>query len=86
MTHAFSLKLTGSALLGALGERWALMVVITALRLWALKGNGRTNKTVLAMGEKTGQSNSMDELGNIREYLADGHFLAIRTTMTTLLV
>lgn len=50
--HPFSLELTGSALSGALGERWALMVVITALRLWALNGNGRATKNVIATGEK----------------------------------
>ncbi|KFY16825.1 hypothetical protein V492_01065 [Pseudogymnoascus sp. VKM F-4246] len=50
--HPFTLELTGIALSGALGDRWTLMVVITALRLWALNGNGRTAKTTIAMGEK----------------------------------
>ncbi|OBT40529.1 hypothetical protein VE00_08985 [Pseudogymnoascus sp. WSF 3629] len=50
--HPFSLELTGSGLSGALGDRWVLMVVITALRLWFLNANGRATKTGIAVGEK----------------------------------
>lgn len=52
MKHPFSLELTGSALSGALGERWTLMVVITAVRLWSLNVQGRATKTGIAVGEK----------------------------------
>ncbi|OBT72910.1 hypothetical protein VF21_07760 [Pseudogymnoascus sp. 05NY08] len=50
--HPFSLELTGSGLSGALGDRWVLMVVIAALRLWFLNANGRATKTGIAVGEK----------------------------------
>ncbi|OBT81403.1 hypothetical protein VE02_10253 [Pseudogymnoascus sp. 03VT05] len=50
--HPFSLEVTGSGLSGALGDRWVLMVVIAALRLWFLKANGRATKTGIAVGEK----------------------------------
>ena len=52
LKHAFTLKLLGSGLSDTLGERWKLMVVVTALRLWYLKANGRTTKAVVAIGEK----------------------------------
>lgn len=50
LKHIFSLHLRGSGL--ALGERWTLMVVATALRLWSLKTQGRTGKAVVTAGEK----------------------------------
>lgn len=50
--HPFSLELTGSALSGALGERWTLVVVITAIRLCMLNSNGRAAKTSISVGEK----------------------------------
>ncbi|KFY15651.1 hypothetical protein V492_01848 [Pseudogymnoascus sp. VKM F-4246] len=52
ITHPFSLELTGSALSGALGERWTLMTVITAIRLCMLNLHGRASKTSISMAEK----------------------------------
>ncbi|KAK4040416.1 hypothetical protein C8A01DRAFT_46230 [Parachaetomium inaequale] len=50
--HAFTLQLLGRGQSGELGERWSLMVVITALRLWALRVAGKTKKGVIAAGQK----------------------------------
>jgi hypothetical protein len=50
--HAFSLQLLGHGLSGALGERWTLMVVATAARLWTLHGTGRATRTGTKIGEK----------------------------------
>lgn len=52
LREAFSLELRGSGASGALGDRWALMVVTTALRLWVLRVSGRTSRTAIAIGEK----------------------------------
>ncbi|KAH6838492.1 hypothetical protein B0I37DRAFT_439562 [Chaetomium sp. MPI-CAGE-AT-0009] len=46
--HAFTLELRGGGQSGELGERWSLMVVITALRIWALRLNGKTKRGVIA--------------------------------------
>jgi hypothetical protein len=50
--HAFTLELFGRGLSGELGERWRLMVVMTALRLWTIRVKGKTTKGLIAMGEK----------------------------------
>ncbi|KAF6830369.1 hypothetical protein CPLU01_07424 [Colletotrichum plurivorum] len=50
MTHAFSLQLKGSA--RSMGDRWALMVVITTLRLWQMNVQGRTSKVSIAVEGK----------------------------------
>ena len=50
--HAFSLQIKGPGLSGLFGERWTLMVVATALRIWVLHGTGRTTRTGIRMGEK----------------------------------
>ncbi|KAF4914216.1 hypothetical protein CGCVW01_v010692 [Colletotrichum viniferum] len=50
MTHPFLLRLQTST--SSMGNRWALMVVITALRLWEMNVQGRTSKVgVLAEGK-----------------------------------
>jgi hypothetical protein len=49
--HAFTLELLGRGQSGELGERWSLMVVITALRLWALRANRKTSKSAIAGGQ-----------------------------------
>jgi hypothetical protein len=54
--HAFTLQLLGRGQSGELGERWSLMVVITALRLWALRVAGKTKKGVIAAGRKAAGS------------------------------
>ncbi|KAK4033674.1 hypothetical protein C8A01DRAFT_19413 [Parachaetomium inaequale] len=54
--HAFTLQLLGRGQSGELGERWSLMVVITALRLWALRANHKTSKSAIAGGQKTAGS------------------------------
>ncbi|KFX89845.1 hypothetical protein V490_06781 [Pseudogymnoascus sp. VKM F-3557] len=54
LKHPFSLELTGSALSGALGERWTLMTVITAIRMSMLDINGRASKISISMSEKLG--------------------------------
>lgn len=52
--HPFDLKLVGSGLAGKLGERWTLMVLVTALRLWELHVNARTLRGNVAVAEKIG--------------------------------
>lgn len=53
-TRPFALKFnhSGSAHSGVLDNRWRLVVVVTALRLWHLHVNGNTNKTMIAIGGK----------------------------------
>lgn len=48
----FSLHFVGSGKLGQLGDRWALMTVLTALRLDYLHKMGRTNPTSIHISEK----------------------------------
>ncbi|KAJ5951970.1 uncharacterized protein N7479_010383 [Penicillium vulpinum] len=52
MTHAFSLDLVDGQSC-ALGERWTLMVIVTAIRLYTLHVKGRTSKFVVEIGKKT---------------------------------
>jgi len=52
MKHGFKLELKGSGASGELGERWRLMVVVTALRIWNLRVSGRATKTGVKIGEK----------------------------------
>ncbi|KAI0805290.1 hypothetical protein GGR55DRAFT_287684 [Xylaria sp. FL0064] len=52
--HPFDLKLVGAGLSGKLGERWTLMVLITALRLWELHARGKSQKGSVAMAEVIG--------------------------------
>ncbi|KAI0430339.1 hypothetical protein F5Y09DRAFT_341757 [Xylaria sp. FL1042] len=47
--HPFDLKLVGAGLSGKLGERWVLMVLITALRLWELHARGKSQKGSVAV-------------------------------------
>ena len=50
--HIFTLELKGAGLTGELGERWSLMVVMTALDLNYLRQLGRTNKTTVGAAQK----------------------------------
>ncbi|KAK2010111.1 hypothetical protein LZ32DRAFT_607870 [Colletotrichum eremochloae] len=50
LTNGFSLQLQGRA--KSMGNRWSLMVVITALRLWELHVQSRTSKTGIAIEGK----------------------------------
>lgn len=43
MTKAFKFQFMGSGALGQLGERWEVMAVVTALRLWYLVWQGRAH-------------------------------------------
>ena len=52
LVHGFSLRLTGSASEGELGDRCILMVVLTALRILQLRITGRADRKFVAMGEK----------------------------------
>lgn len=52
LKHIFTLRFLGIGLSEALGERWKLMVVMTALRLLQLKLKGRTTKFHVGVGEK----------------------------------
>ncbi|XXG95767.1 hypothetical protein Hte_002038 [Hypoxylon texense] len=54
MMHPFELRFVGPALSGSLGERWAVMAVITGLRLWWLHVGGRANRKTAAIGEGGG--------------------------------
>lgn len=47
LTHAFTLQLAKDQT--ALGERWTLMVVATAIRLYTLYIKGRTNRAVVGI-------------------------------------
>ena len=47
-----ALKLLGRGQSGELGERWTLMVVMTALQLWSLRSHGKTTKGIVAAGDK----------------------------------
>ncbi|KAI0386658.1 hypothetical protein F5Y04DRAFT_242075 [Hypomontagnella monticulosa] len=47
----FKVQFRGSGRDGALGERFTLMAVITSLRLWWLKQQGRTSENTIAAGE-----------------------------------
>lgn len=48
----FSLELKGAGRTGELGDRWTLMVVMTALRIYWLRSYGKTGKGVVRVGEK----------------------------------
>jgi hypothetical protein len=50
--HLFSLELKGAGCSGEMGDRWTLMVVVTAIRLYWLRAEGKTNKVVVGMGQK----------------------------------
>lgn len=52
LTHAFTLELVDGRS-GALGGRWTLMVIVTAIRLYTLHVKGRTSKFVVDIGKKT---------------------------------
>ncbi|KAJ5817508.1 hypothetical protein N7447_007516 [Penicillium robsamsonii] len=51
MTHAFTLELVDGQS-SALGPRWTLMVIVTAIRLYTLHVKGKTSKFVVDMGKK----------------------------------
>jgi hypothetical protein len=44
LTKAFKFQFMGSGASGELGERWAVMAVISALRIWCLEGMGQTDE------------------------------------------
>ncbi|KAI8949633.1 hypothetical protein F4801DRAFT_552762 [Xylaria longipes] len=52
--HPLDLRLVGAGLTGELGDRWTLMVLITALRLWELHQRGKTQRAPVAVAEKVG--------------------------------
>ncbi|KAK8053563.1 hypothetical protein PG996_012864 [Apiospora saccharicola] len=52
INHPLSLEFADDTVSVLFGERWTLMVVITALRLWALRTNGRGKKSTVAIAEK----------------------------------
>ncbi|KXG47242.1 uncharacterized protein PGRI_011120 [Penicillium griseofulvum] len=52
MTHAFTLELVDGQS-DALGDRWTLMVIVTAIRLYTLHVKGKTSKFVVDMGKKS---------------------------------
>ncbi|KAI8962864.1 hypothetical protein F5Y11DRAFT_365539 [Daldinia sp. FL1419] len=47
----FKIEFRGEGGMGLLGERFALMTVITGLKLWGLKQQGRTSESRIASGE-----------------------------------
>ncbi|KAI1762135.1 hypothetical protein GGR53DRAFT_468635 [Hypoxylon sp. FL1150] len=51
MTHPFALQLKGSAVSGALGKRWTLAVVMTALRIWNLRLKFKSNRGIISLSE-----------------------------------
>lgn len=52
LNHLLSLELKGAASSGEMGDRWNLMVVATALRLYWLRAYGKTNRAVVGIGKK----------------------------------
>lgn len=52
LNHLFALELKGAAASGEMGDRWTLMVVTTALRIYWLRIYGKTNKAVVEIGQK----------------------------------
>ena len=52
LTHAFTLEVVDGQS-GALGGRWTLMVIVTAIRLYTLHVKGKTSRIVVDMGKKT---------------------------------
>lgn len=50
ITNPFRIQFVGDRRKDAMGERWELMVVITGLRLWWLKRQGRVSASVVASG------------------------------------
>jgi hypothetical protein len=50
--HPFDLTITGDEQFIKLGERCILMVLITALGLWWLHAQGKTNRGLVAVAEK----------------------------------
>ncbi|KAH7626158.1 hypothetical protein B0T09DRAFT_392531 [Sordaria sp. MPI-SDFR-AT-0083] len=52
LQHLFTLELKGAACSGVMGDRWTLIVVTTALRLYWLRIYGKTNKVVVGIGQK----------------------------------
>ena len=50
--HIFKLELKGAGLKGELGERWALMVVMTSLGLYWLRQYGKTHKATVGAAQK----------------------------------
>ncbi|KAJ5355987.1 hypothetical protein N7517_010596 [Penicillium concentricum] len=51
MTHAFTLEVVDGQS-SALGGRWTLMAIVTAIRLYTLHVKGKTSKFVVDMGKK----------------------------------
>ncbi|KAK6850725.1 hypothetical protein PG987_000359 [Apiospora arundinis] len=52
ISHLLSLEFTDDTIPLLFGERWTLMAVITSLRLWQLRGNGRGKKSTVVIAEK----------------------------------
>ncbi|KAK8015069.1 hypothetical protein PG990_008365 [Apiospora arundinis] len=52
ISHPLSLEFTDDTIPPLFGERWTLMAVITSLRLWQLRGNGRGKKSTVVIAEK----------------------------------
>ena len=50
--HPFDLTFLGDRLFKTMGNRWTLLVLMTALRLWMLHLHGKTNRGSVAAAEK----------------------------------
>ncbi|OIW32484.1 hypothetical protein CONLIGDRAFT_699249 [Coniochaeta ligniaria NRRL 30616] len=50
--HLFGLELKGAGLTGEMGDRWTLMVVMTALAIHWQRYYGKTNKTIVSAAQK----------------------------------
>ncbi|KAJ5319085.1 hypothetical protein MYU51_013871 [Penicillium brevicompactum] len=55
LTHAFTLELVRGRS-EEFGRRWALMVTVTAMRLYTLHVKGKTSKTMVDMGKRPSES------------------------------
>ncbi|KAI1081162.1 hypothetical protein F5B20DRAFT_537015 [Whalleya microplaca] len=51
LTMPFKIQFRKGGLVDVMGERFTLMVIITALRLWGLKHQGRTSSSTVTSGE-----------------------------------
>jgi hypothetical protein len=51
LNHLFTLELKGAGRTGELGERWTLMVAMTALAIHWQRYYGKTNKTMVSAAQ-----------------------------------
>ncbi|KAI0154836.1 hypothetical protein GGR57DRAFT_465160 [Xylariaceae sp. FL1272] len=63
--HPFDLELVGKDRSDTMGERWTLMVLTTALRIWVMHLHGKTHRGPLAVAEKVQGKRTSVPSGNL---------------------